>query len=134
MNEGLLQPGMKLDFLGNPVPDLLSVSTPEIASSNLTALKNQQLGLGGSIGGTQPSLDIFGNAGAKTLGVSDDLWGGLGTAAQLGLGFMNYKDSHAMNKKNMEGMDQNIAASKQTMANNAAEAEATRAYRASYGA
>lgn len=77
------------------------------------------------------SLDSMSNKAAadanKTFGIDNNIFNlGLG-AAQLGLGYMQYKDNHAMNEKTMEGMDQNLANAK-------TEAAATQAYRAAYKA
>ena len=149
-NTGLMPKGMVWDpIMNSMVPD------PMASISNLTAYQavtpSYELNQSGAMvnpSATTPSVapesswmdsistpgtsvkDAAGNitkTPGSTFGLSNDLWGGMGTAAQLGLGFLNYKDAHAMNKKNMAGMDQNLKNAK-------AEADATAKYRAAYGA
>ena len=123
MAEGLNLNGMTINALGEVVPDIMSVSTPSLASQSLTALAKPNLsvadgaaiGAGGAVGSDTGSL--FGGYG-DVLGTGMDI-------AKLGLGFLNYKDAHAMNKANLAGMDQNLK-------NAATEAQATADYRAAY--
>ena len=74
----------------------------------------------GSFSGTNP----FGETG---LGMNTKTLSAVTGLGQLGLGYLNYKDSHAMNKQNLKGAKFNLAQARN-------EADNTAAYRKSYGA
>lgn len=74
--------------------------------------------------------DKFGNVtntAGSTFGINNEVLGGVADVASLGLGYLNYRDAHKMNKANLAGMEQNLANAK-------TEAKATADYRAGYGA
>ena len=59
-------------------------------------------------------------------GLNTDTLGKVAAVGQLGLGYLNYKDSHAMNKQNLAGAKFNLAEAKN-------ESRINAAYRKSYG-
>lgn len=115
----------------------LPVANPNAGGlGNYASISDGQGGLMGIDKGAYDSMDAAGNTGManivgaggdSTFGISNDIWGAAGNVANIGLGILNYKDAHAMNKATLAGKAQDLEAAR-------TEAAATEAYRAAYGA
>lgn len=123
---GLNIGNQKLDFMGQVIQDPFAMSTPSLATESLKNFtKSPENAFAASTAGTAPGA--AGDIGNTTLGIDNDIFGiGLG-AAQLGLGYLNYKENSEMNDAKKAAMAQNLESAK-------TEAAATAAYRKSYGA
>jgi len=99
----------------------VNVGTP---TEGLGVLNGNWFGAGDGFMGAQN--DLFGGKDSITGLTGSEALSGIASIGQLGLGILNYQDTSRYNDKVIEGLDQNLANSRQ-------EAKSTADYRRSYG-
>lgn len=110
-----------LGTVASPSASMVAAPLPSIADSATTAGVNYSY----TDGATTP-VGAPDTAAGTDLGFNTDTLGLATQVGNLGLGYLSYKDSHAMNKQNLAGAKFNLDEAKNESAINAS-------YRASYG-